>query len=93
MQTLSSPDVSLRDIRWLLGMSKIKKHYARNKKLLDYALSVKIYDVGCGTGKMGSVAFENFAPFTDIGKRIGLEKWRNYQISQSKSPEESEKHI
>ena len=44
-----------------LGMSKIKKHYARNKKLLDYALSVKIYDVGCGTGKMGSVAFENFA--------------------------------
>ena len=39
------------------------------------------------------VSFENFAPFTDIGKRIGLEKWRNYQISQGKSPEESEKHI
>ena len=43
---ISSPDVSLRDIRWLLGMSKIKKHYARNKKLLDYAFSTKIYDVG-----------------------------------------------
>jgi len=39
------------------------------------------------------ISFENFAPFTDMGKRIGLEKWRNYQISQGKSPEESEKHI
>lgn len=39
------------------------------------------------------ISFDNLAPFTDMGKRIGLEKWRNYQISQGKSPEESEKHI
>ena len=39
------------------------------------------------------ISFENFAPFTDLGKSLYLEKWRNYQISQGKSPEESEKHI
>lgn len=39
------------------------------------------------------ISFENFSPFTDIGKSVYLEKWKRYQISQGKSLEESEKHI
>lgn len=39
------------------------------------------------------VSFENFAPFTNLGKKVYLEKWRNYQIKQGKSVEECEKHI
>lgn len=42
----SSPDLSLKDIRWFLGMLRLKKHFARNKKLLDYTLHSSIYDVG-----------------------------------------------
>lgn len=42
----SSPDLSWNDIRWIMGMLHMKKHYVRNKKLLDYTLSVNIYDVG-----------------------------------------------
>lgn len=42
----SSPDLSWTDIRWILGMLSLKKHYARNKNLLDYALSSNVYDVG-----------------------------------------------
>ncbi len=99
-------------------------------------------DIGCGTGKMGSIAFEtielekfvfcdasdemiriakerfsrpnvellkkcyealkenglfisfeNFAPLTDAGKSIYLEKWKRYQMKQGKSPDEIRKHI
>lgn len=39
------------------------------------------------------ISFENFAPFTDIGKSAYLEKWKRYQMRQGKSLEESEKHI
>ena len=39
------------------------------------------------------VSFENIAPFTKIGKRVCLEKWRRFQIEQGKSPEETETHI
>lgn len=39
------------------------------------------------------VSFENFAPFTDLGKRVCLEKWKKYQMRQGKSVEECEKHI
>ena len=42
---LSSPDLALNDIRWLVGMLNLKAYYARNKKLLDYTLSANIYDV------------------------------------------------
>lgn len=42
----SSPDLSWKDVQWLLGMIRIKKHYARNKKLLDYTVSANIYNVG-----------------------------------------------
>ena len=39
------------------------------------------------------ISFENFAPFTDLGKSIYLEKWKRYQIEQGKSLDESNKHI
>ena len=39
------------------------------------------------------ISFENFAPFTDLGKSIYLEKWKRYQMEQGKSLEESNKHI
>ena len=39
------------------------------------------------------VTFENFAPFTDIGRTVYLEKWKSFQIRQGKTEEESRKHI
>ena len=39
------------------------------------------------------VSFENFAPFTDFGKTVYLNKWKEYQVRQGKSLEECEKHI
>lgn len=39
------------------------------------------------------ISFENFAPFTDLGKSIFLEKWKRYQMEQGKSFEESNRHI
>ena len=43
---LSSPDLAFSDIRWLIGMLNWKKHYTRNKKLLDYTFSANVYDAG-----------------------------------------------
>ncbi|MBQ7174735.1 MAG: class I SAM-dependent methyltransferase [Lachnospiraceae bacterium] len=39
------------------------------------------------------VTFENVAPFTETGRDVHLARWKNFQIKQGKSPEESEKHI
>ena len=39
------------------------------------------------------VAFENFALYTDTGRKIGLERWKEYQQRQGKSVEEAGKHI
>ena len=39
------------------------------------------------------ISFENFAPFTDTGKAISLERWKKYQIEQGKTQEEAQKHI
>lgn len=39
------------------------------------------------------ISFENFAPFTETGRAVCLEKWKSYQISQGKSVEESSRHI
>lgn len=39
------------------------------------------------------INFENFAPFSDLGKTVYLEKWKRYQTEQGKSLEESKKHI
>ena len=39
------------------------------------------------------ISFENFAPFTDLGKSIYLERGKRYQLEQGKSLEECNKHI
>lgn len=39
------------------------------------------------------ISFENFAPFTNLGKSVYLEKWKCYQMKQGKSLDESQKHI
>lgn len=39
------------------------------------------------------ISFENFSPFTEIGRIVYLEKWKRYQLEQGKSLEESKKHI
>ena len=39
------------------------------------------------------ITFENFAPFTDTGKTVYLEKWKRYQLAQGRTTEECGKHI
>jgi len=39
------------------------------------------------------VSFENIHPSTGEGVRIGLERWRNYQLSTGREPKEVEKHM
>lgn len=39
------------------------------------------------------ITFENFVPFTNIGKDISLNRWKDYQIRYGKSVQDSEKHI
>lgn len=39
------------------------------------------------------ISFENFSPFTDVGRSAYLEKWKRFQLKQGKSFEESDKHI
>lgn len=39
------------------------------------------------------ISFENFAPFTDIGKSVYLEKWKRYQKEQGRSLQECNQHI
>lgn len=39
------------------------------------------------------ISFENFAPFTNLGKSVYLEKWKRYQMKQGKTLEECQKHI
>lgn len=39
------------------------------------------------------ISFENFAPFTQLGEKIYLERWKHFQIENGKSTEEAETHI
>ncbi len=39
------------------------------------------------------LAFENVAPRTPEGTRIGLKRWQAFQIASGRSPEEAEKHL
>lgn len=39
------------------------------------------------------ITFENFAPFSDLGKQLYLDRWKAYQLSQGKSATECENHI
>lgn len=39
------------------------------------------------------ISFENFAPFSELGKKLCLNRWRTYQIKHGRSEAESEAHI
>lgn len=39
------------------------------------------------------ITFENFAPYSEMGKVLFLKRWKEYQLSQGKSYEECETHI
>lgn len=39
------------------------------------------------------ITFENFAPFSEQGEKLYLERWKQYQINNRKSQDESQKHI
>ncbi len=39
------------------------------------------------------ITFENFAPFSEQGKKLYLERWKQFQINKGKSHDESQKHI
>lgn len=39
------------------------------------------------------ITFENFAPDTKIGTKLYLNRWKQYQISQGKTEQESQEHI
>jgi tRNA (cmo5U34)-methyltransferase len=39
------------------------------------------------------VTFENIRPCSSLGSKIGLKRWKQYQISQGKSPQEADNHI
>lgn len=39
------------------------------------------------------ITFENFMPFSSIGRDISLNRWKNYQISNGKSVKDSTNHI
>lgn len=39
------------------------------------------------------IGFENFMPYTEYGVRLGLERWKSYQLCQGKNFEECQKHM
>lgn len=45
--------------------------------------------------KPGGLFFnvENFAPFSDVGERLYLDRWQSYQLKQGKDNEECRRHI
>ncbi len=39
------------------------------------------------------ITFENIRPFSDTGIKLGLERWKRFQVSKGKGVEEAEKHV
>lgn len=39
------------------------------------------------------ISFENFAPYSDLGEQLYLNRWKSYQLEQGKSVAECEQHI
>ena len=39
------------------------------------------------------VTFENIKPFSEIGIKIGLNRWKHFQVENGKSCDEAEKHV
>ena len=39
------------------------------------------------------IGFENFMPYTERGTRLGLERWKSYQLCQERGPKECQEHL
>lgn len=39
------------------------------------------------------ITFENYSPFSELGKRLYLERWKTWQLEQGKKEAECERHI
>ena len=39
------------------------------------------------------ISFENFAPYSEVGQRLYLDRWKNFQLEQGRSPAVCEEHI
>ena len=39
------------------------------------------------------ICFENFAPYSEVGGRLYLDRWKNFQLEQGRSPDVCEEHI
>lgn len=64
-------------------------HYLKGKERID-ALK-KCYNALKEDGVY--ISFENFAPDSEAGKKMYLERWKQFQIANGKSEEEATRHI
>lgn len=64
-------------------------HYLENKERI-IAIQ-KSYNALKKGGAL--ISFENFAPFSKLGKKLYLSRWKSFQIQHGKSSEEAERHI
>lgn len=39
------------------------------------------------------ISFENFAPYSSLGEKLYLKRWKSYQLKQGKSKDDCNKHI
>ncbi len=39
------------------------------------------------------MCFENFAPYSEAGRRLYLDRWKNFQLEQGRSPAACDEHI
>ena len=69
--------------------SVMVNHYLRKedkiRAMQNYYAALKIDGIYIG--------FENFLPFSEEGKLLGLEKWKTFQLHRGKTREECEEHI
>lgn len=64
-------------------------HYLRKE---DKVFALKKYHAALNENGI-YIGFENFLPFSEEGKRLGLEKWKAFQLRSGKNREECEEHI
>ncbi|MDE7157729.1 MAG: class I SAM-dependent methyltransferase [Lachnospiraceae bacterium] len=64
-------------------------HYLRKE---DKILALKKYYASLNENGI-YIGFENFLPFSEEGKQLGLEKWKAFQLHRGKTQEECEEHI
>ena len=69
--------------------SVMVNHYLRKE---DKILALKKYYASLNENGI-YIGFENFLPFSEEGKQLGLEKWKAFQLHRGKTREECEEHI